>query len=75
MNNNHSFKFEKTFQVKGLSCQGCVKTIQDKLNSIPQIKSLNVDLNTGKIKIWGDGSIKIEELQKALEGTSYSIFN
>jgi copper chaperone CopZ len=41
-------------QVAGMNCQGCVASIEDGLERLPQIKHVEVDLETGLLRVRGD---------------------
>ncbi|MFB5284026.1 heavy metal translocating P-type ATPase [Peribacillus sp. Hz7] len=41
----------KTFNIEGMDCSSCAKSIENHLNTIPAVKSVNVNFSTGKMKI------------------------
>lgn len=39
---------EKTYEVTGMKCQGCVTKVTEKLSAVPGVKSVKVDLEKNK---------------------------
>lgn len=35
---------EKTYEVTGMKCQGCVRKVTEKLSAVSGVKAVNVDL-------------------------------
>ena len=62
-----------TYYIKGMSCIGCVGTVQEKLSEIDVVSSVKVNLEKQKVEIESSVEIPFQLLEKALEGTYYSI--
>lgn len=62
-----------TYYIKGMSCIGCVGTVQEKLSEIDVVSSVKVNLEKQKVEIESSVEIPFQLLEKALEGTHYSI--
>ncbi len=58
----------------GLTCSSCQKLSQIKLEEIDGIKKARVELD-GETEIDVEREIKLEEIEKALQGTHYKILN
>ncbi|WP_435367781.1 heavy metal translocating P-type ATPase [Metabacillus litoralis] len=43
--------YVKTYNVEGMDCGSCAKSIENHLNTIPGVKSVNVNFSTGKMKV------------------------
>ncbi|WP_162012834.1 heavy-metal-associated domain-containing protein [Streptococcus sp. S784/96/1] len=43
----------KTYQIIGMKCDGCVKTVTEKLSKVPGVKSVQVDLEKKQVTIEG----------------------
>ncbi|WVX84392.1 heavy metal translocating P-type ATPase [Niallia oryzisoli] len=56
----------KTFDVEGMDCGSCAKSIENHLNTLPSVKSVSVNFSTGKMKIEHSGSVEdiINEVSK-----------
>ena len=60
------------YTVTGMTCNGCRTSVEDKLNTIPEVDSVSVNLETGEASITMSKHISIQELQSALPD-KYSI--
>ncbi|WP_411813197.1 heavy metal translocating P-type ATPase [Bacillus vallismortis] len=56
----------KTFNIEGMDCSSCAKSIENHLNGLPSVKHATVHFSTGKMKIEHSGSVKdiINEVSK-----------
>ena len=56
----------KTFDIVGMDCSSCAKSIENHLNTLPSVKSVNVNFSTGKMKIEHSNSVQdiISEVSK-----------
>ncbi|WP_127760387.1 heavy metal translocating P-type ATPase [Peribacillus asahii] len=56
----------KTFDIEGMDCGSCAKSIENHLNTIPSVKSVSVNFSTGKMKIEHLASVEdiISEVSK-----------
>lgn len=62
-----------TLVVKGMSCMGCVKSVKGVLESIKGVKSVNVDLASGKTIIEYDAPIDISVFEKAIDEAGFEV--
>ena len=61
------------YNIEGMGCTGCANTIQKKLSEVAGVTAVTVDFATKKATVETDREIPFEALEKALEGTHYSI--
>lgn len=56
----------KTYDIEGMDCSSCAKSIENHLNTLPVVKSVTVNFSTGKMKIEHIGSVEdiISEVSK-----------
>ena len=56
----------KTFNIEGMDCGSCAKSIENHLNTLPSVKNVSVNFSTGKMKIEHSGSVEeiISEVSK-----------
>ena len=56
----------KTFNIEGMDCGSCAKSIENHLNPLPSVKNVSVNFSTGKMKIEHSGSVEeiIAEVSK-----------
>ena len=64
---------ETIFNVKGMTCQGCVKSLEESLITHDKIDKVFVSLENGTVNIISDESIRIEEI-KSLVSEKYTFY-
>ena len=57
---------KKTYTIYGMTCNGCKSTIHQNLNDLPEIESVEVNLEKGEAIIFAKSDINISKLQNAL---------
>ena len=62
-----------TLKVKNVKCGGCVQTIKDKLTAIGGIDSVEVDIETGLMRIVGAKTIDQKRVVQELEEIGYPL--
>ncbi|EFR45099.1 heavy-metal-associated domain-containing protein [Streptococcus pseudoporcinus] len=62
---------EKTYKLTGMKCEGCVKTVTEKLESVRGVHDVNISLAEGKAVITGTPFLL--SLKRALKGTPFTI--
>lgn len=63
---------KKTYTVTGMTCGGCQKSVTEKLLSIPEVQTADVDLEQGTATIHSDDTIALVNLEAVLP-QKYSI--
>ncbi len=64
----------KTYSVEGMTCQGCVSSIESKLGKIDGVEKYEVDLEKGEAIVEFDPEkVKSDDIEKEFEGTSYKV--
>ncbi|TDL86271.1 cadmium-translocating P-type ATPase [Vibrio vulnificus] len=48
----------KTFEIDGMDCGSCAKSIENHLNTLPSVKNVSVNFSTGKMKIEHSNSVE-----------------
>ena len=52
---------------------GCVTTVSDRLSAVADVTAVQVDLASATARIESTAEVPLQTLQKALEGTHYSL--
>lgn len=55
-----------TYNIKGMTCQGCVASVKEKLSGIDGVQEVDVDLDTGGAEIKMKEHISLSKLKSAL---------
>lgn len=62
---------EKTYEVTGMKCQGCVKTVTEKLSAVRGVEKVVVDLDKKQATVTGN-PFKLS-LKRTLKGTKFTL--
>lgn len=65
----------QTIQLQGMSCSACQKVVEKRLSKIEGITAVAVDVGAGTAAITAAREIAIEEMQRVLEDTHYTIIS
>lgn len=61
----------KVYQVSGMKCDNCAKTVSEKLSAVKGVESVKVDLDKQEVTI--EGKPWKWSLKRALKGTKYQL--
>lgn len=61
------------FRITTLHCDSCVKFCTLKFKKVAGITSVTIDLATGDASVESDQPVSLEQLQRALDGTDYTV--
>ena len=61
---------EKTVKVSGMTCNHCKANVENNLSSIDGIENIEIDLESGKVKMTGD-DINLTEVKNKVESIGY----
>ncbi len=62
---------EKTYEITGMKCDGCVKTVTEKLSDVRGVENVTVDLEKKQARVTGK-TFKLS-LKRALSGTKFAL--
>lgn len=62
-----------SFKLKGLTCEACQKLTSRRIQRIPGVHAVTVDLASGIASLTADRNIARTEIQSSLEGTHYTV--
>jgi copper chaperone CopZ len=57
-------------KVSGMTCNHCKANVQNNLTTIEGIENIEIDLESGKVKMTGDG-IDLNEVKNKVESIGY----
>lgn len=61
----------KTYEISGMKCDGCIKTVTEKLSAVRGVESVQVDLDNKQVTVQGN-PFKWS-LKRALKGTKFEL--
>lgn len=60
------------FHVEGMTCQGCVRSVETKLSRVPGVASARVDLEARKAEVeYDDSRTNVDQMIAAVEQIGY----
>lgn len=62
---------EKTYEVTGLKCQGCVKGVSERLSAVAGVTAVAVSLENNSVTVTGDFQEK--DLVSALADSKFAL--
>lgn len=68
--NTHIDMAEKTVKVSGMTCNHCKANVQNNLSAIEGIENIEIDLESGKVKMSGD-DIDLDAVKSKVESIGY----
>ena len=63
----------ETFEVEGMTCGHCVKAVTDELSAVPGVRSVEVDLDSGRATVTSDGGVDREAVRAAVDEAGYEL--
>lgn len=67
---------KKSYELKGMSCAGCVNSVKQALMELPDVTEADVQLNPPEVILTMNKSIDLEKLQAQLDKAGhYTILN
>ncbi|MBS1542335.1 MAG: heavy-metal-associated domain-containing protein [Bacteroidetes bacterium] len=64
---------KKMYQVSGMTCGGCVKTVKAVLGSVPGVSNIDVSLETQTVQLDAPAQVGLPELQEKLRNFPYRL--
>lgn len=67
------FEMTKKIYIKGMTCDHCVKRVENSLRAIEGVSSVKVDLQGGVATIELSKDVKDEEFVRAIDDAGYEV--
>lgn len=65
---------EANFLVEGMSCQHCVKAVQQALLALPGVMAVQVDLEGGRVQVqYQEGQVSLAQMKAAVTDQGYEV--
>ena len=62
---------QATLQVKGMSCQHCVQSVEKAVKEVGG--SAKVDLSSGSVTVEFDNGVSLDKIKEAIEDQGYDV--
>jgi copper chaperone CopZ len=63
----------QNFVISGFDCQSCIKLSDGILRDLPGVTDVKISGLDGQVSLEADREIPLDEIQTALEGTTYTV--
>ena len=60
-------------KVAGMSCANCARHVTEALQSLPGVKEVNVDLQTGKVTFERPAQVTMDEIASVIKEAGYQM--
>lgn len=60
-------------EVVGMSCNNCVNHVTAELMELPNVSAVEVELNSGRVRITTTGEVTDAELRNAIDEAGYDV--
>lgn len=62
-----------TVAVTGMTCRGCVSAVREEIGNIPGVSNVDVDLESGTVRIDSEQPIYQDDIKGAVEEAGYRL--
>ncbi|WP_028646739.1 heavy-metal-associated domain-containing protein [Nocardiopsis sp. CNT312] len=61
------------YNVEGMSCGHCVGAVTEEVTAVPGVTGVEVDLETGRVTVTGDGPVDADSVRSAIDEAGYGV--
>ena len=62
-----------TYEVKGMTCDHCVRAVTSELLLVPGVQSVDVDLGSGQVTVVSEGELSRDDVADAIDEAGYEL--
>jgi copper chaperone len=62
-----------TWAVSGMTCEHCVASVTEEVSEIPGVRSVEVDLATGRLTVASEAPLAQDDVRGAVEEAGYTL--
>ncbi len=63
----------QTLTVTGMTCEHCVRSVQEEVGAIQGVQRVEVDLSTGAVAVHSDRPVEDAEIEAAVREAGYEV--
>ena len=63
----------ETYHVTGMTCGHCVAAVTAELTRVPGVRTVDVELATGEVRVESDGPLPFDEVRAAVDEAGYQL--
>lgn len=61
------------YEVKGMTCDHCVRAVTSELLLVPGVQSVDVDLGSGQVTVVSESAIGLDDVADAIDEAGYEL--
>lgn len=62
-----------TYTVDGMTCSHCASSVTEEVTEIPNVTDVDVDLDSGALRVTSDGPVEPARVRDAVEEAGYRL--
>ena len=62
---------ERVYQVEGMTCEHCVRSVSGEISAVPGVAAVHVELSSGRVTVAGEG-FSDEQIAAAVGEAGYA---
>ncbi len=62
-----------TYEVKGMTCDHCVKAVSSEIGEIPGVQDVKVDLGSGNVEVTSEAPLDKEKVAAAVDEAGFEL--
>jgi copper ion binding protein len=62
-----------TYQVSGMTCDHCVRSVTDEVGALPGVERVAVDLATGAVSVTSRVALDVDAVRAAVDEAGYDL--
>ncbi len=62
-----------TYTVSGMTCAHCVASVTEEINELDGVRAVQVDLESGQVRITSDRELSDDSVRNAVEEAGYEL--
>ncbi len=63
----------ETYTVTGMTCGHCVSSVTEEVSELPGVRSVQVDLESGRVTVTADAPVGADQVRAAVEEAGYAL--
>jgi copper chaperone CopZ len=64
---------QSTYLVTGMTCGHCADAVTSEITTLTGVRSVEVDVSSGRVTVTSDGPIPVEDLRAAVTEAGYEL--
>jgi copper chaperone CopZ len=62
-----------TYQVSGMTCGHCVRSVTGEITALPGVETVEVDLGTGAVTVTSQQPLEVDAVRAAVDEAGYEL--